>query len=197
MGRHGHVVFLVGRGRQAVDTGRIGALLVLRGQRCGRHLGDHETGVEPGGLGEERRQVADRSIHQKRDAPFGKRPDLRRRERQHVGREGHRLGMEVAAGQHLARLREHQGVVGHGVGFDFQDAGRLAHDIQTGAHDLRLAAQAIGILHLAAVHVRKADLAVLDQRPERGRHIALAAVSPQRLNAGVERRIGAERRVDR
>ena len=46
--RHRDVVLLVGRGRDRIDARRIGALLVLRHQRRGRHLRDHEAGVQPG-----------------------------------------------------------------------------------------------------------------------------------------------------
>ena len=44
--RHRDVVFLVGRGRDRIDAGRMGALLVLRHQRRRRDLRDHEAGIE-------------------------------------------------------------------------------------------------------------------------------------------------------
>jgi hypothetical protein len=48
MGGHAHMVFLIGRGGQAVDGGGRGKLLVFRGQRGRRHMGHHVAGVEAG-----------------------------------------------------------------------------------------------------------------------------------------------------
>ena len=103
--RHRDVILLVGRGRDRVDARRIGALLVLRDQRRGRHLRDHEAGVEPRLRREERRQAGQRRIDQHGDAPLGERADLADRQREHVGGERDRLGVEVAAGQRLAACR--------------------------------------------------------------------------------------------
>ena len=44
--------------------------------------------------------------------------DFRDRECQDIGRERHRFGMKISAGQHVARLDEQQRVVGDGIGFD-------------------------------------------------------------------------------
>ncbi len=40
---HRHVILLIGRGRDRIDAGRVGALLVLRHQSGRRHLRDHEA----------------------------------------------------------------------------------------------------------------------------------------------------------
>ena len=45
-----------------------------------------------------------RGVDEQRDAPLGQRADLGHREREIVGRERHRLGVEVAARQHLGRV---------------------------------------------------------------------------------------------
>ena len=81
------------------------ALLVLGHQRRGRHLRDHEAGIKPGLRRQERRQARQRRVDQHGDAPLRERADLADRQRDHVGREGHRLGVEVAARQHHARRR--------------------------------------------------------------------------------------------
>jgi len=55
-GRHRHVVFLVGRGRQRIDARRMRERLVLGSQRRGGDVGDHEAAVESGVGREKRRQ---------------------------------------------------------------------------------------------------------------------------------------------
>ena len=55
-------------------------------------------------------------VGEQRHAPLGEVADLGQRHRDPVGRERHRLGVEVAAGEDLALLREHQRVVGDAVG---------------------------------------------------------------------------------
>ena len=65
----------------------------------------------------------------------------------HVGGEGHRLGVEIAAGQGLAGVCEDQRVVGDPVGLVAECRRGLTQDIEGGAHHLGLAAQAIGVLH--------------------------------------------------
>ena len=53
----------------------------------------------PGSRREERRQAGERGIHQHGHAPLGQRADLAQGHGDHVGGEGHRLGMEIAARQ--------------------------------------------------------------------------------------------------
>ena len=121
---HGDVVLLVGRGRDRIDARRKGALLVLRDERRGRHLRDHEAGVQPRLRRQERRQAGERRIDQHRDAPLRQRADLAKRNRDHVGGEGHRLGVEIAAGQRLAVVGEDQRIVGDAVRFGPQASRR-------------------------------------------------------------------------
>ncbi len=59
---HGDVILLVGRGRNRIDAGRIGARLILGDQRRRGHLRDHEPGVEPGLWGQKRRQAGQSRI---------------------------------------------------------------------------------------------------------------------------------------
>jgi hypothetical protein len=44
---HRHMVLLVGRGRDRIDAGRIGVLLVLGDQCCGGYLRVHESELRP------------------------------------------------------------------------------------------------------------------------------------------------------
>ena len=85
-------------------------------------------------------------------------PISQMRERHDVGGKSDRLGMEVAARQGLAGVGEDQRIVGHAVGFGRQRRRGVAQDVEHGAHDLRLAAQAVGILHaIIADQMRGAD----------------------------------------
>src|ERR1700751_2303770 len=61
------------------------------------------------------------------NAPRRDRGDLGRRERENVGGEGHRLGVEVTAREHLARVGKDEWIVGDGVGFR-GEGGRLLAD---------------------------------------------------------------------
>ena len=74
------------------------------------------------------------------DASLGERAYLADRQSDHVGGEGHRLGVEVATRQGLVRIGEDQRVVRDAVGFRRQGSGRLTEDVQRGPHDLGLAA---------------------------------------------------------
>ena len=105
MRRHRDVVLLVGRGRDRIDARRVGALLVLRDERGGGDLRQHEAGVQARLRGQEGGQAGERRIDQHGDAPLGERADLAERQRQNVGGEGDRLGVEIAAGDDLARRR--------------------------------------------------------------------------------------------
>ena len=103
--------------------------------------------------------------------------------------------MEVAARQHFARVRENQRVVRYGVGFDQQYVGRMAHLVETRAHHLRLAAQAVRVLHLAAIAVRQIDGRAVEERAVRRRCVDLALMTAQVMDAMVERLHRTGRRV--
>ena len=62
---------------------------------------------------------------------------------------------------------------------------------------LRHAAQAVGVLHARAVAVRLDDAAVRGQPAEVGGDRLLRGVRPQRVDARVERRVGAHQRFQR
>ena len=155
--------------------------------------------LSPGLRRQERRQARQRRIDQHGDAPLGQRADLAERQRHDVGGEGDRLGVEVAARQRLAGVGEDQRIVGDAVGLGRQRRRRVAQDVEHGAHDLRLAAQAVGILHaLVADQMRGADGGACHQA--RAAHAAASiwpAMAAQRVDARVERRIGAARRIGR
>ena len=71
---------------------------------------------------------------------------------------------------------EHERIVRDRVRFGQRARGRVAHLVEARAHHLRLAAQAVRILHARAVHVRRADRAAV--RAARGRSRA-ASIWPR------------------
>ena len=85
-----------------------------------------------------------------------------------VGSQGDRLGVEVAARQHLAGVGEHERVVGRRIHLPFDDAGDERQGVAEGAVDLRHAADAVGVLHLPAIGVRRDDLAAFEQPADVG-----------------------------
>ena len=145
-GRHRDMVFLVRARRQRIDAGRMRQAFVLAGQRGGGDVGDHEAavqarvGVRNGGRRDTPESI---SIAMR---PLGDRADLGDRVGHRVGGERHRLGVEVAAADHHPVFGEHQRVVGHRIGLAQQHERGMAQLVQAGAHDLRLAAQAIRVL---------------------------------------------------
>lgn len=80
---------------------RVRQRLVLTCQRCGRHLSNHKARVDPAVTHRERWQLGHVFIHHQRDTALGQRADFGNRQRDIIRRHRHRLGVEVAAGDHL------------------------------------------------------------------------------------------------
>ena len=108
---------------------------------------------------EERRQVAQRGVHQAVAAPLADGGELRGRQAHDVGRDRHRRAVEVAARDDVARVGEHHRVVGRRVGLDRDGPAGERDRVARRAVHLRRAAQRVGVLHLAAVLVRLVDAA--------------------------------------
>ena len=167
--------------------------LVLAGQGSSGDLGDHEARVDPAVFHQERRQLGHVLVHHQRDTALAERTDFSDGQGDVVGGHGHRLGVEVTAGNHVTFGSEHQRVVRHGVGFDAQYLGGLAQLGQAGAHDLRLAAQRVRVLNLVAVLVRQRHFAgVAQQVTEAGSGVDLAALATHFVDARIERRARAQ-----
>ena len=188
------MIFLIGRGRDRIDAGGIGAALVFGNQRRRRHLRDHEAGIEPRQRGEERGQAGQRRIDQHGDPPLGNRADFTQRQRDHISSESHRLGMEIAARERLVGIGEDQRIVRNAIRLDSQRGRCLPQQIEHRAHHLRLAAQAIGILHtVVSCQMRSADRGSLHQGAQRRSRLDLPPVAAQRMDTRIERCIGALR----
>ena len=121
---------------------------------------DHEAAIEACVFRQKRWQARDAAVDQHGNAPLGNRAHFGNRQRNAVRGQGHRLGVEVAAREHGAIIGKHQRVVGDRIGLAQQHDGAVAQLVQAGAHHLRLAAQAIGVLHaVIAIEVRQANSA--------------------------------------
>ncbi len=134
------------------------------------------------------------AVHHQRDATLGERADFGNRQRD-IRRHRHRLGVEVTAGDHVILGGEDQRVIGHRVGFGQQHLSRPADLGQAGAHHLRLTAQGVRVLHLAAVMVRQRDRAVVGQQMAiQRRRVNLPALAAHFMDARIKRTTGAQRR---
>ena len=187
MGGHADVILLVRRGWRAVGGARIGEVLVFahQGRRC--HFGNHQAGIQAWIRRQERRQVkGQRRIDHQGDASLGDRTDLRHRERDLIGGKADRFGMEVPARDDRAVLDKDKRIVGDCIGFDFKRASRGMEQVHGCPRDLRLAADAIGILHPSVADAMAfADLGSLHQAALRFGHCKLSGMSAQ----GVDRRV--------
>ena len=73
----------------------------------------------------------------------------------------------------------------------------MPQGIETGAHDLRLAAYGVGILHLGTPEVRRAYLAVGEQGSIHGGDAFLTALAACRVNARIEWHVARLEGIDR
>jgi hypothetical protein len=101
----------------------------------------------PGVGRQEGRQARDVAVDQHGDAALGDGAHLGDGQAIASAGQRHRLGVEVAAADHGAVVGKDQRVVGHGIGLAQQHQRGVAQLVQAGAHHLRLAAQAVRVLH--------------------------------------------------
>ena len=172
------------------------AQLADQGRR--RVLRDHVAGVDAAAGRQERRQpLVGERIHQPVDAPLADAAELGQAHGQRVERQPQHLAVEVAAAQHDAVVGKHERVVRHGAELAPEHAAGEVEGRARRAVHLRHAAQAVGVLHARAVAVRLDDAAGRGEPAEVGRHRLLRGVRPQRVDARVERRVGAHQRLER
>ena len=124
-------------------------------------------------------------------------PTSHKRHGDDVGGEGDRLGVEIAARDDFVAAGEEDRVVGDRIGLDLERARGVGEEVERGAHDLRLAAEAVGVLHPVAVVVAGDDLAAVEQGADPGGDGDLAGLAAQLMDAVVERGAAALERVDR
>src|SRR4029078_10074840 len=95
--------------------------------------------------------------------------------------------MEVAAGERSVLIGENDWIVGHRTGLDRQRARGVDEQIERGAHDLRLAAETVGVLYLAASAVAVENFAAFEQFRDCRGDADLARLSAQGGDARIER----------
>src|SRR5262245_3538053 len=104
--------------------------------------------------------------------------------------------MEVAATNDIA-IFENKRIVGDAVDLSFDDTRRIIERVAARAMYLRHAAQAVGILHFAAVAMRFEDFALLEQRPDIGSSTTMTGVLADLMNSRIERLDAALQRFER
>src|SRR5690349_9695525 len=104
--------------------------------------------------------------------------------------------MEIAAGNCRILVGEDDRVVGDRSGLDGQGSCRIFEEVERSAHDLWLAAEAVGVLHAAAFDVADEDLTALKQAEDRSSDPDLPRLAAKGRDAGVEGLGAALQRVD-
>jgi len=165
-------------------------------ERGRRDLRDHESGIDAAFFDEKCGKAAHLRVDEDRDPALGQRADLADRVGEHIGREGDRLGVEVATGERLGGLREHEWIVGDGVGFDHEGVGSEAHDVEDGSHDLWLATQGVRVLDSLAVFVKLLKLTFAEKTPCGSSDFDLTPVASRPMDSRVERDSAREQGVD-
>jgi len=98
--------------------------------------------------------------------------------------------MSAAKATGLVGGTEDQRVIRHTIGLGLEQGGGVSQHIEAGPHDLRLAAQAIRILHPFIVfEVRCADGAAFEQPSQGLSRSNLALMPAQAVDAVIKRRI--------
>src|SRR5688572_30058774 len=85
--------------------------------------------------------------------------------------------MEIAPGDRFVLVRKDDRIVGYGAGFDKERARGVFEKVEHCAHYLRLAAEAVGVLHLPAARMAGDDLAALKQAADGGGDANLARLA--------------------
>ena len=195
---HRHVILLAGARRDRVDRRRMAQHLVLRDERRGDVLRDHEAAVQPAVGREERRQaVGEVRVDEPLDAPLGDARELGDRHRERVERERERLAVEVAVRDERVVVDEHERIVGRRVELDRDGVVGVVEQVARRAVHLRRAAQRVRVLHLVAPAVRLDDRRAVEQAQHVRRRVALPAQRPQRVDLRQERRARALQRLER
>ena len=159
VGGHRDVVLLIGGGRRRIGRARRREVLVLAHQRRGGDLGDHQAGIQArasaSGTAAGRSDSVGSTISATRRwaiAPISQWPARSWSAAKATG-SAWKLPPET-----IRPSVEHQRIVGGGVGLDLERPRRLAQQVERRARHLRLAADAVGVLHArVALAVALAD----------------------------------------
>ena len=189
VGGHRDMVLLTGPGRDRIDGAGVGEMAVLAHEGGSGYVGRHQPRMGAGVRREEGGQAEGQlRVHHDRDAPLRDGPRLGNAQGDLIGGERDRLRVKVAAGGDPAGLHQHERIVGHPVGLDAKRAGGLSKEVDARTEHLRLAADAIGVLHAdVIVAMALADLRSGKERPRRRGGLALAPVTAESVDLGKER----------
>ena len=178
---HRDVILLARARRDRVDARGVREHAVLGDQARGHVLGDHEPGVEPALVGQERRQaVRHRRVQHPLDPPLRDRSQLGEADLQRVERDRHRLAVEVPVRDDLLALGQDERVVGGRVQLDSDSPLGVVDRVADGAMHLRRAPKRVRVLHAPAPAVRGRRSASrrggrTDSRPKRSGRGAVGA----------------------
>ena len=171
---------------------------VFGSQRRSGHMRNHEAGIQTRRRHQERWQTRDRGVDQQCDTALRNRANFRNRECQCIGRKRDWLSVEITTGNDFASFNKHQRIIGHGIRFNQQSTRRVIDDIQAGTHDLRLAAQAVWVLHAFVIdQMGLADFAAGQQRTVNCCGRDLARLTTAAMNTCIKRCIAAFSGIDR
>ena len=184
---HGDVVLFAAGGGDRVGAGGVGEDLRFIEESGGGDVGDHEARGDAGSFGEEGRETfVDVGVDEAVDAALGDGHEGGESDGGGIEGERERRAVEIAAGEDVA-LREDEGIVGGGAGFNFKGGEGMGERVADGAVDLGHAAEAIGVLQpRVVVAVGLANLAVGEQVAEMLGGGDLAGVGTSGMDAGIE-----------
>ena len=131
-------------------------------------------------------------IDQHRQAAFRQGADLADGNSRHVGGECDRFRMKIPAGQDVAGIAEYDRIVRDRIGFPLEVTVDVVEQIKAGTEHLRLAPNAVRVLHTSIGQGLCAKLATLRQRAQPPRNLDLAGMTPNLLQSILERTDGAE-----
>ena len=189
-GGHRHMVFLVGGGRQAVDARRMRQRLVLGRQRRRGDVRDHEARVQARGRREEGRQARDRrrrsacAMRRSAMAPISAIASASASAASATG-----SAWKLPPDSDVARPRRRPaGCRSRALASRTSTSARMAHLVEAGAHHLRLAAQAVRVLHaVVALEVRARGSRCRRAGAVDGGDVDLARLAAHGVDARVER----------
>ena len=155
----------------------------------GGDLRDHEARIDPAVVDQEGRQAAHLGIDQHRRCGAREiEPTSHRAMAMMSAAKATGWAWKLPPEMASSLVREQDRIVGHRIGLDLERARGVGEQVERGAHHLRLAAEAVGVLHPVAIVVAGV-ISLPSSRPRRSRGDRdLAGLAARVVDARVERR---------